>query len=219
MNTFSLQTRLYSGQGSLAVLKRFTNKHIWIICDGFLARSPLLDTLRNALPADNRISVFSEITPDPTIHTVVQGIAQMQALQPQVVIGFGGGSAMDAAKAIVWFSQQSGINIETCVAIPTTSGTGSEVTSACEADVIALVLNADAQWSPFSPGFTAPMNRPTIGLVTKADLAEPQRISLVAEWLTQAGARQIFITSALNNSGLDAVLDFLNSKEPLCLTK
>lgn len=62
MNTFSLQTRLYSGQGSLAVLKRFTNKHIWIICDGFLARSPLLDTLRNALPADNRISVFSEIT-------------------------------------------------------------------------------------------------------------------------------------------------------------
>lgn len=78
MNTFSLQTRLYSGQGSLAVLKRFTNKHIWIICDGFLARSPLLDTLRNALPADNRISVFSEITPDPTIHTVVQGIAQMR---------------------------------------------------------------------------------------------------------------------------------------------
>ncbi|EHD01921.1 Propanediol utilization protein PduV, partial [Salmonella enterica subsp. enterica serovar Wandsworth str. A4-580] len=70
------------------------------------------------------------------------------------------------------------------------------LTSACEADVIALVLNADAQWSPFSPGFTAPMNRPTIGLVTKADLAEPQRISLVAEWLTQAGAQQIFITSA-----------------------
>ena len=131
MKTFSLQTRLYSGQGSLAALKRFTNKHIWIICDGFLARSPLLETLRNALPADNRISVFSEITPDPTIHTVVQGIAQMQALQPQVVIGFGGGSAMDAAKAIVWFSQQSGISIETCVAIPTTSGTGSEVTSAC----------------------------------------------------------------------------------------
>lgn len=82
MKTFSLQTRLYSGQGSLAVLRRFTNKHIWIICDGFLARSPLLETLRQALPADNRISVFSEITPDPTIHTVVQGIAQMQALQP-----------------------------------------------------------------------------------------------------------------------------------------
>ncbi|STW67849.1 propanediol utilization protein PduQ [Klebsiella pneumoniae] len=48
----------------------------------------------------------------------------MQALRPQVVIGFGGGSAMDAAKAIVWFSQQGGLPVDTCVAIPTTSGTG-----------------------------------------------------------------------------------------------
>ena len=40
------------------------------------------------------------------------------------------------------------------------------LTSACEADVVALVLNADAQWCPFSPGFTLPMNRPTIGIIT-----------------------------------------------------
>ena len=130
MHTFSLQTRLYSGPGSLAALQRFSHQHIWIVCDGFLARAPLLDRLRAALPASNRVSVFSDITPDPTIHTVAKGIAQMQTLRPQVVIGFGGGSAMDAAKAIVWFSQQGGLPVDTCVAIPTTSGTGSEVTSA-----------------------------------------------------------------------------------------
>lgn len=131
MNTFSLQTRLYSGPGSLKVISRFSHKHIWIICDVFLARSPLINTLHQALPDSNRLSIFSEITPDPTIQTVVKGIAQMQTLRPDVVIGFGGGSALDAAKAIVWFGRQCGIEIETCVAIPTTSGTGSEVTSAC----------------------------------------------------------------------------------------
>lgn len=131
MKTFSLQTRLYSGTGSLNILSRFTNRHIWIICDVFLAHSPLIDTLHQALPDSNRLSIFSEITPDPTIQTVVKGIAQMQTLRPDVVIGFGGGSALDAAKAIVWFGRQCGIEIETCVAIPTTSGTGSEVTSAC----------------------------------------------------------------------------------------
>lgn len=131
MKPFSLRTTLYSGQDSQNVLQRFENKHIWIICDGFLARSPMFDALKRILPASNQISVFSDITPDPTISTVVRGITQMQQLKPQVVIGFGGGSALDAAKAIVWFSCQAGVQIETCVAIPTTSGTGSEVTCAC----------------------------------------------------------------------------------------
>lgn len=91
--------------------------------------------------------------------------------------------------------------------------------SACEADVIALVLNSDAGWSPFSPGFTGPMNRPVIGILTKADLANPQRITRVTQWLTLAGAQTVFVTSAVNNSGLDELFAFLNQKEPSCLTK
>ncbi|GAB5071596.1 propanediol utilization protein PduV [Citrobacter sedlakii] len=90
---------------------------------------------------------------------------------------------------------------------------------ACEADVIALVLNSDAGWSPFSPGFTGPMNRPVIGILTKADLANPQRITRVTQWLTLAGAQAVFVTSAVNNSGLDELFAFLNQKEPSCLTK
>ncbi|WP_145563140.1 1-propanol dehydrogenase PduQ [Yersinia aldovae] len=131
MKTFFLQTRIYSGEGSLKVLQRFHQRKIWIVCDGFLATSPLLDKLRQALPADNQITLFSDITPDPNIATVVKGIEQMQALRPDIVIGFGGGSALDAAKAIVWFSRKQGLEIEICIAIPTTSGTGSEVTSVC----------------------------------------------------------------------------------------
>ncbi|MFV8759616.1 iron-containing alcohol dehydrogenase, partial [Yersinia enterocolitica] len=114
MKTFFLQTRIYSGEGSLKVLQRFHQRKIWIVCDGFLATSPLLDKLRQALPADNQITLFSDITPDPNIATVVKGIEQMQALRPDIVIGFGGGSALDAAKAIVWFSRKQGLEIETC---------------------------------------------------------------------------------------------------------
>lgn len=93
------------------------------------------------------------------------------------------------------------------------------LTSACEADVIALVLNGDAQWSPFSPGFTAPMNRPAIGILTKADLTDPQQLARVTQWLEQAGAQRIFITSAVNHAGLDELFAFLNHKESSCLTK
>ncbi|CBG88891.1 EutP/PduV family microcompartment system protein [Citrobacter rodentium] len=93
------------------------------------------------------------------------------------------------------------------------------LTSACEADVIAQVLNSDAQWPPFSPGFTGPMNRPAIGIVTKADLADPQRLSRVSEWLELAGAQKVFVTSAVNGAGIDKLFAFLNQKETSCLTK
>lgn len=87
------------------------------------------------------------------------------------------------------------------------------LTSACEADVIALVLNADAPRSPFSPGFTAPMNRPVIGVITKADLAAPPRLQQVRTWLEAAGAGHIFITSALTGDGLDDLFACLNAEE------
>lgn len=64
------------------------------------------------------------------------------------------------------------------------------LTSACEADVIALVLNADAPWSPFSPGFTAPMNRPVIGVITKADLAAP---SATGPDMARRGGRRTYL--------------------------
>lgn len=68
-------------------------------------------------------------------------------------------------------------------------------------------------WSPFSPGFTAPMNRPVIGVITKADLAAPPRLQQVRTWLETAGAGHIFITSALTGDGLDDLFACLNAEE------
>ncbi|WP_413728443.1 1-propanol dehydrogenase PduQ [Sodalis sp. RH19] len=129
MKRFVIPTRVYSGIDSLERLERYRGKKIWVVCDGFLAKGGAIARLLAHLDAD-RVSLFSEIMPDPPIATVVAGIAQLQSVRPDVVIGFGGGSAIDAAKAMVFFGRRVGIAIDTFIAIPTTSGTGSEVTSA-----------------------------------------------------------------------------------------
>ncbi|MDB1125264.1 1-propanol dehydrogenase PduQ [Vibrio algarum] len=131
MKKFSVKTRVYSGVGSLEYLKRFKQNKIWIVCDGFLASSPAYTRLKSMLEDDNQLFLFSDISPDPDIATIVKGIADLQSVQPDIIIGFGGGSAIDAAKAIRFFVEQSQhLPLECCIAIPTTSGTGSEVTSA-----------------------------------------------------------------------------------------
>ncbi|MFB0710650.1 EutP/PduV family microcompartment system protein [Buttiauxella noackiae] len=90
--------------------------------------------------------------------------------------------------------------------------------SANEADVIALVLAATAEICPFSPGFTLPMNRPTIGIVTKSDLADATAIEQSLAWLTESGAQRCFITSSQTGAGINDVISFLSHKELLCPT-
>ncbi len=96
--------------------------------------------------------IFSEVEPDPSVDTVLKGAAAMRNFSPDVIIALGGGSAMDAAKGMWLFYEHPELNFEVLklkfmdirkrvykfptlgnkaklVAIPTTSGTGSEVTS------------------------------------------------------------------------------------------
>lgn len=129
MKRFVIPTRIYSGADSLQQLRDYRDKDVWVVCDSFLAQGAAIDRLKAQLNA-SRVSLFSDVLPEPPIATIVAGIEQMQQVKPQVVIGFGGGSAIDAAKAMVYFGRQLGLAIETFIAIPTTSGTGSEVTSA-----------------------------------------------------------------------------------------
>lgn len=127
---FTVKTRIYSGKESLGYLNTFANKKVWIVCDPFLRDSDALRQLQQAIPQTCTVSLFFDIIPDPPIATIAAGVVNLQAVGPEVVIGVGGGSAIDAAKAMVYFARMQGASIETFIAIPTTSGTGSEVTHA-----------------------------------------------------------------------------------------
>lgn len=129
MYNFEIKTKISCGIGALESLKDITNKKIFIITDPFMIESKTIDKILINLEG-NDCNIFSEIVPDPPIEIVVKGMEKIKDYSPDIIIALGGGSAIDAAKAIMDFSKQIfKINEVEFIAIPTTSGTGSEVTS------------------------------------------------------------------------------------------
>lgn len=129
MYNFEIKTKISCGRGALESLKDIKNKKIFIITDPFMIESKTIDKILINLEG-NDCDIFSEIVPDPPIETVVKGMERIKNYSPNIIIALGGGSAIDAAKAIMDFSKQIfKINEIEFIAIPTTSGTGSEVTS------------------------------------------------------------------------------------------
>lgn len=130
MEKIRFGTTLYLGENSLSRLSEFRDEKILIITDSFIAHSAIYQTVTSHFSASVETMVFSEVVPDPPIDTIVQGIEQAKDFHPTMLLALGGGSAIDAAKAMLYFGRQSGTfgNIPFLV-IPTTSGTGSEVTN------------------------------------------------------------------------------------------
>ena len=129
MKNFKIKTDIYFGEGSLDRLKAIGNKKVFIITDPFMIKSGTINKITDRLNGA-QVTIFSDIVPDPPIELVVNGIEELKKVMPQVIIALGGGSAIDAAKAIMDFSKKIiSLNSIEFIAIPTTSGTGSEVTS------------------------------------------------------------------------------------------
>ena len=123
MEEYSCKTKIISGAGALDALKTVGSQRLLIVSDPFFEKNGTAGRLA-ALSGAPDTKVYSGVAPDPTAEQVAKGTAVLQEFGPDTVVALGGGSAMDCAKAMVFFSERP----VGFIAVPTTSGSGSEVT-------------------------------------------------------------------------------------------
>ena len=131
------------GEDALNELASLKGQRAFIVTDANIARLGLVDKVTQQLSiAGIQSGVFAEVEPDPSVETVQRGAQQMRKYAPDWIIGLGGGSCMDAAKAMwVLYEHPEMVPEEInpivpmklrakarLITIPTTSGTGAETT-------------------------------------------------------------------------------------------
>ena len=143
---FTLPRDLYHGKGALENLKNLEGKKA-IVCvgGGSMKRNGFLDKAVKYLEeAGMEVKLYEGIEPDPSVTTVMKGAAVMEEFQPDWIVAMGGGSPIDAAKAMWIKYEYPEITFEEMCkvfgipklrkkahfcAIPSTSGTATEVTA------------------------------------------------------------------------------------------
>lgn len=131
MGKFALQTRVATGAAVQECLAELTGGRVFIGCDPFLVENPTVQAVVKQLQANNAVTVFADVVPDPPIANVAQGMRAYHAFAPTAVIAIGGGSAIDTIKAVRYFDHRmhEAAALPPLYVMPSTSGTGSEVTS------------------------------------------------------------------------------------------
>lgn len=128
MNRFKIRTEVRFNKNALDTLKEFSGSSAVIITDKFIVESGMINKIIDKMNGYRNIFIFDKVTPDPTTALIAEGLKFITEHNAEIIIALGGGSAIDAAKAITFMAQQSNSKELMLIAIPTTSGTGSEVT-------------------------------------------------------------------------------------------
>ncbi|HEX2808512.1 MAG TPA: bifunctional acetaldehyde-CoA/alcohol dehydrogenase, partial [Kineosporiaceae bacterium] len=149
---FRVPSTTFFNVGALENLLAMPFERVLLVTDTVLESSGIIDQVRSKLVA-SYVKVFSGVTPEPDESIVARGVALMRDLRPDAIVAVGGGSVLDAAKAMRLFFEHPELKMEELalpfldprkrvaiyptdahtvrlVAIPTTAGTGSEVSPA-----------------------------------------------------------------------------------------
>lgn len=128
MKVFEIRPKIYFGENSLSSLPKLTHGRVAIFTDSFGECSGLSAKIAEAIGGDHEPVVYSDIKPDPSVEMVARALEFIKSERPDTVIALGGGSVIDATKATLMMYEKSGGARLPLIAVPTTSGTGSEVT-------------------------------------------------------------------------------------------
>lgn len=133
---FFIKTKVYFDKGSMQMLRCLHGHCALVVSDSIMKKLGYLQKAQKYLQeAGIGSAAFTDIKPDPDVNIVAAGVEAYEACDADVLVALGGGSVIDTAKAILYFVWQrrkaAGQHFEKpCfVAIPSTSGTGSEVTN------------------------------------------------------------------------------------------
>ena len=154
MQWFRVPTKIFFEKDSITYLHHIEADRVMLVCDPGMVQFGYADLVKRQLELNRHkpaVDVFSDVEPNPSTNTVYKGLERFVDFQPDVIIALGGGSAMDAAKAMWMFFEHPDVSFfgakqkfldirkrtykipyaqkTTFICIPTTSGTGSEVTS------------------------------------------------------------------------------------------
>ncbi|GAB6158185.1 1-propanol dehydrogenase PduQ [Desulfotomaculum varum] len=136
MKRFTIMPKIYFNEGSMQFLKEIKGSFAFIVSDAIMEKLGYLQKAMDYLTeAGLKTDVFTDVRPDPDVKVIAAGMQKYLATQADVVVALGGGSVIDAAKGILYslwqFKKAAGKEFKKplFIAIPSTSGTGSEVTN------------------------------------------------------------------------------------------
>ena len=164
MDVFCCKTKIISGAGAISALADFGADRLFLVSDPYFVNNGTADKVLAAAKA-KYTEVFGDVQPDPTVELAAAGTVKLRKFNPNLVVALGGGSAIDCAKAMRFFAGEKNI----FAAIPTTSGSGSEVTD------FAVLTHGEAKYP-----LVDPVLRPDAAILD-SDLLEKLPKSLIAD--------------------------------------